>query len=347
MPGRDVVVIGGSAGSLAPLTVLLTDLPASFQACVLVVVHSSAESPGHLARILGRDSRVPVSLAVDGQPLERGVFVGPPDHHLIVTQGTMHVTLGPKENGFRPAIDPLFRTAAHSCGSRVIGVVLSGALDDGACGLNDIKANGGLTIVQDPDEAEIASMPRNAIDHVDVDFVLPAAAIAPLLCRETQTPLEGDVAMGEDDLDDPQLPGGKTDIARMNSELGPPSGLTCPDCGGALWQIKEGQLVRFQCHVGHRYSPESLLTHQDDRVEAALWIAVRALEERAELRRRMSMQTEAAGLSAVSGGFAEQADAAQQHANQIRELLTRADAGPPVAAGQIEAFTSRKRPRQR
>jgi two-component system chemotaxis response regulator CheB len=154
--------------------------------------------------------------------------------------------------------------------------------------------------------------------------------------------------MGESNIDDPQLPGGKTDIARMNTKLGPPSGLTCPDCGGALWQIQEGQLARFQCHVGHRYSSESLVMQHDERVEAALWTAVRALEERADLRRRMASQTEAAGLAAVSEAFAEQAEAAAEQADQIRGLLTHSGEGPTDRGAEIEQLTARrKRPRQR
>ena len=271
MPRRDLVVIGGSAGS----------------------------------------SHLPVVIAKDEQDIEPGIFLARADQHLIVTApDQIRSTSGPKENGFRPAIDPLFRTAAKTCGSRVIGVILSRALDDGVYGLREIKARDGLTIVQDPDEAEIPGMPRAALAHVDVDYVLPAAAIVPLLLGET-VPRKGEPTMGEGAENDPQLPGNKVDIARMNAELGPPSGLTCPDCGGALWQIGDGNLVRFQCHVGHHYSPESLAMHQDESVEQALWSAVRALEERAELRRRMASQTEAAGLTAVAESFASQAREAE------------------------------------
>jgi two-component system chemotaxis response regulator CheB len=315
---------------------------------LLVVVHSSAESVGNLARILARTSRLPVSIATHDHPIEPGIFVAPPDHHLLVSPGRIRVTHGPKENGFRPALDPLFRTAAHTYGSRVIGVLLSGALDDGVYGLREIQAHGGLVIVQDPDDAEIPNLPRSAIDHVDVDHVLTAAAIAPLLAREIGLPRQGDVAMGGNDLDDPQLPGGKTHISDMNAKLGLASGLTCPDCGGALWQVQEGSLVRFQCHVGHHYSPDSLLTQQDDRVEKALWTAVRALEERAELHRRMASQTADAGLSAVSESFAGQADSAEEEADAIRSVLLR----PGVRTSAVDVETvelppRRKRTRQR
>jgi two-component system chemotaxis response regulator CheB len=345
---RDLIAIGGSAGSLGPLTQLVSELPQELPACLLVAVHSSAESVGNLAVILGRTSRLPVSIATHNRRIEPGIFVAPPDRHLLVTAGHLHVTHGPKENGFRPALDPLFRTAAHAYGRRVIGVLLSGALDDGVYGLHELKALGGLVVVQDPDDAEVASLPLNAIDRVDVDHVLTAAAIAPLLIRETGLPWQGDVAMGGTDIGDPQLPGGKTDIADMNLKLGLASGLTCPDCGGALWQIQDRTLVRFQCHVGHHYSPDSLVTQQDDRVEKALWTAVRALEERADLRRRMASQTEAAGLSAVSESFAEQAESAETEADVIRDVLTRSAARTSaVNVGNVELPARHKRRRQR
>jgi len=345
---RDLIVVGGSAGSLAPLLTVLGGLPHSFDACILVVIHRSSDSPGNLARVLERASHLPVSVAIDGQAIERGVFVAPLDHHLVVIPDTVRVTLGPKENGFRPAIDPLFRTAARAYGSRVIGIVLSGGLDDGAVGLSEIKANGGLTVVQDPDDAEVSNMPRSALMHVEVDYILPAAEIGLLLWREAQQKPEGDAVMSQHDADDPQLPGHKRDIAQMISEFGRPSGLTCPDCGGALWQVDAANLAHFQCHVGHRYSPESLVMQQDERVEGAMWTAVRLLEERADLRRRMADQTEAAGLAAVSESLTEQAIEAEEHANQIRDLI--AGTGVRVPAPSLvrrEPPARRKRARQR
>lgn len=349
MPWRDLVVIGGSAGSLAPLTTVVSALPPSFGACVLIVLHSPAAPAGNLRRILERVSHLPVVIAKDEQDLEPGIVLARADQHMIVTApNQIRLTSGAKESGFRPAIDPLFRTAAKACGSRVIGVILSGALDDGVYGLREIKARDGLTIVQDPDDAEISIMPRAALAHVDVDYVLPAAAIAPLLLRET-VPRQGEPTTGEDaENDDPQLPGNKVDIARMNAELGPPSGLTCPDCGGALWQIEDGSLVRFQCHVGHHYSAESLAMHQDESVEQALWSAVRALEERAELRRRMASQTEAAGLAAVAESFATQARVAEEEADRIRSVLEDSGGSAPMPDAEEAALpTRRKRPRQR
>jgi hypothetical protein len=266
MSGRDLIVVGGSAGSLGPLTTIIHGLPIPFPACMLVVLHSSPENTSNLARILSRATRIPVETATHDRPIEPGIFVTARAYHLIVTPGVIHVTHGPKENGFHPAIE----------------------------------------------------LPR-----------------------------QEEVAMGGSDLDDPQVPGNKTDITDMNSTLGPPSGLTCPDCGGALWQIQEGNLVRFQCHVGHHYSPESLVMQQDQRVENALWTAVRALEERAELRRRMASQTEAAGLAAMSESFAQQARSAEGEANEIRELLSRFGPASTSDVESVELPARRKRQRQR
>lgn len=190
-------------------------------------------------------------------------------------------------------------------------------------------------------------MPQSAITFVAVDHVLPAADIAPLLQREARTPVEGVVAMAGRQ-DDPQVPGVKTDIAGLTSRLGLASGLTCPDCGGALWQVDNGSLTRYQCHVGHRYSPGSLVVLQDERVEGALWSAVRALEERADLRRRMANQTEAAGLAAVSESFGEQAKEATEQANRIRDLLARPRTGADTALVEEDIEQPRrKRRRQR
>jgi two-component system chemotaxis response regulator CheB len=327
---------------------LVKGLEGSLPACVLIVVHSSSKGLSYLSRILKGSTPLPVSLAEDGQPLEHGIVIAQSDRHLVVTPGRMRVTHGPKENGFRPAIDPLFRTAAAAYGPRVIGIVLSGGLDDGTSGLAEIKARGGLAIVQDPNDASVKSMPQSAIRLVDVDHVLPSAAIAPLLQRESRAPVEGAVAMGRSQ-DDPRVPGVETDIADLNSRLGPPSALTCPDCGGALWQVADRNLVRYQCHVGHRYSPESLVVFHDERVEGALWSAVRALEERADLRRRMASQTEAAGLAAVSESFGEQAQEATEQANRIRELLTRPgrDAADVLVEEEEVEQPRRKRRRQR
>jgi len=323
MPLHDIVVIGGSAGALQALTVIVERLPPGLRACVLIVMHTRAESSGLLPAILGRVSTLPVKSARDGAPLTPGhIFVAPPDFHLIVDASAMRLSHGPRENGFRPAIDPLFRTAARELESRVIGVVLSGALSDGTYGLSVIKHHRGIAIVQDPTEAIIASMPQSALDAVDVDYRLPAAEIAAAIERLSLTPAkQGEHPMARTDDLEPQLASEETEVAEMQKRFGAPSPITCPDCGGALWEVREDRVLRYQCHVGHQYAPDALETEQRDAIDSALWTAVRALEEQAELKARLARRAEENGLVTVAGGFSEGARDAHGQAQQIRSLL--------------------------
>jgi two-component system chemotaxis response regulator CheB len=278
-----------------------------------------------LSQILSRLTPLPVAFGETGDPLEPGrIYVARPDYHLIVTPGGLRVVHGPRENGFRPAIDPLFRTAGREFGSRVIGVVLSGALGDGAYGLSVIKHHGGIAIVQDPEDAIVPSLPLNAIKYVDVDHVLPARDIAGIIAHLTSPDEEpeGGVEMPrrKNELE-PQLLSQDTEVAEMQQLFGPPSALTCPDCGGALWEVQEGRVLRYQCHVGHQYVPESLEEGQRDAIDGALWSAVRVLEEHAALKMRMADRAAAGGLTTVSEGFAEGARDAHEQAQRIRTVL--------------------------
>src|SRR5215467_5786496 len=198
MPQHNIVVIGGSAGSLQPLTDIITDLPANLTASVLVVMHTSSGANGYLPEVLRRWSKLPVGFAQHAAPIEPGhIYVAKPDLHLIVSTAGLRTVHGPRENGFRPAIDPLFRTAARQLGPRVVGIVLSGALSDGTYGLSLIKQHGGIAIVQDPGDAAFDSMPKNALNAVDVDYILPAAEIGPLIARLTQGRVDTQRARGE------------------------------------------------------------------------------------------------------------------------------------------------------
>jgi two-component system, chemotaxis family, protein-glutamate methylesterase/glutaminase len=324
MPRRDVVVIGASAGGLQALKEIVERLPASLQVCVLVVLHTRADANGILPRILGRAGKLPVSFANTGDRLRHGhVYVARPDHHLLVTADGLQVAHGPRENGFRPAIDPLFRTAARELGPRVVGIVLSGALSDGAYGLGVVKHEGGYAIVQDPEEALISSMPLSALNAVAVDEVLRASAIASAIERlagdgELQ---ERQKVMSKSRRLEPQLPSEQTAVAEMQQLFGPPSALTCPDCGGALWEVREDGVVRYQCHVGHQYGPDSLETEQRTQIDGALWKAVRVLEEHAELKTRMARRAAENGLVTVADGFVEGAKDAHEQAQRIRAAL--------------------------
>jgi two-component system chemotaxis response regulator CheB len=236
------------------------------------------------------------------------------------------VVRGPKENGFRPAADPLFRTAARMCGARTVGVVLSGGLDDGTEGLSIIKQYGGTAIAQDPVEATFPSMPASAIANVDVDHVLPVAQMAPLLDRLAREPLpNGAPVMPPENGDEPDVAEVGDASLLVNDLPGPPSGFTCPECGGALWELRQGRLVKFRCHVGHSYTADGLVAEQTRDLESALWTALRALEESAGLRRRMARRARGGSYPAVAADYEKQAEEAEARAAVIRKVLTTDD----------------------
>jgi two-component system, chemotaxis family, protein-glutamate methylesterase/glutaminase len=324
---RDTVVVGASAGGVAALRTLLAGLPADFPARILVVLHVPATGVNALASVLARSSAMKVRSAANQDRLEPGVIlVARPDHHLVVVDDSVLLTRGPRENGHRPAIDVLFRSAAQALGPRTIAVVLSGALDDGSAGLRTIRSRGGLGVVQDPDDAQHAGMPTNAIRAADPEYVVPVAQMPVLL-----TGLIGVEVSDPAPAPDPEyLRLLQTEVAV--SELSPealhrahrpgrPSGLACPDCHGALFAIGEEEFIRFRCRVGHAWSAESLLAEHRSAVEGALWMALRALEEKAALCQDMSDRagTNGAGISALR--FAEQASEATDAAELLRGLL--------------------------
>ena len=323
MPGRDIIVIGASAGGVQALMELARGLPEDLPAAVFVVVHTSPISPGILPHIISRAGSLPAAHASDGDAVRHGrIYVAPPDHHLLIKNGTMRVVRGPKENGFRPAVDPLFRTAARVAGPRAIGVVLSGGLDDGTEGLALIKEYGGVAVVQDPDEAPFPSMPASAVAYVQVDHVLPVAEIPAVLARLAREPLPvGALAMKPTN-------GEEQDVAEIGDASlvtrdlpGPPTAFTCPECGGALWELRQGKLLRFRCHVGHSYTAEGLVAEQTRDLESALWTALRALEEHAGLRRRMAKRARTGSYPAVADEYEKQAQQAEARAGVIRQVL--------------------------
>lgn len=319
---RDLVVIGASAGGLQALFTILGALPSALPAAVVVVVHTRSTG-GVLPQVLGRRSALPVEAAADGVDLEPGqVYVAPTDRHVLVGRKGLRVVRGPRENGFRPAVDPLFRTAARSRGPGVIGVILSGALDDGAYGLSAIVRRGGIAIVQDPDDAEVASMPLAALRLAQVHAVVPSTKIADAIVQFCHQPAGQDVRpMPRRDEPEPQRPADETQVADMMALNGPPSPITCPACGGALWETEEDGVIRYACHVGHQYAPDSLLAEHGDSVEQALWSAVRVLEQHADLRLRMSKRAQDAGIRMVAEGFVEDSHNYHLQAQHIRQLL--------------------------
>ena len=311
---RDIVVIGGSSGSVAALRTLVSGLPPRFPAAVFVAVHTSPTNPGALGGILDRSGPLAAALATDRQPIRKGrIFVAPPDHHLVLEKERVRVVLGPKENGFRPAVDPLFNSAACEFGKRVIGIILTGSLDDGSQGLVRIKKEGGLAVVQDPEEAFSQGMPLNAIRAVEVDHVVPVRKIAPLLIRLVREPISAREAAGAG----AGWRGNGGEGGACPEVVRGPSGFTCPECGGALWERGKKDEERYRCRVGHTYSPKSLLLAQDDRVEAALWSALRALQESAAYLRRMAQRAREMGLNEIAAGYERKANEADRQGGSI------------------------------
>jgi two-component system chemotaxis response regulator CheB len=335
LSGRDIVVIGASAGGVEALGTLVSELPEDLRAAVFVVLHIPPSGTSVLPAILQRRGRLRASHAVDEETIERGqIYVAPPDHHVILQSSIVRVVRGPRENGYRPAIDPLFRSAARSYGPRVTGVVLSGVLDDGTAGLAVIKSAGGRTLVQDPDEALYPMMPSNAIEFVVPDRVLGARELAQAIVEYTTEP----VPSTTHNTDDPLLEEAFLKIDRGSSEHpqpGEPSGYTCPACGGALWESDEGGIARFRCRTGHGFSPETLLAEQSHVVEAGLWAALRTLEERAAMSRRMAARFRGRGKRTTAERFEKQANAAVDQAVSIRNAL--AEVAPHLIPDAAEA----------
>jgi two-component system chemotaxis response regulator CheB len=321
MPGRDIVVIGGSAGGINALLDLLQPLPLGLPAALFVVVHTSPEGGGLLGTVLGRAAGWHADMARDGEPIRHGrIYLAPPDHHLLVKRKRVRVTRGPRENRFRPAVDPLFRTAALAYGPQVIGIVLSGGLDDGSHGLDLIKRHGGLAIAQDPEEAIAPDMPLNAIQNVEVDYILKAAAIAHRLPRLV-TEQVGNVPWDDNGHGEGRPDVAEGTAANIDKVTGPPSEFTCPECGGTLWELEGGRLLRYRCHLGHGYTANSLVADQSDSLDNALWTALRALEEHSMLRRRMAEHARDKGLKVPARHLEHEAKQAELRASTIRQLL--------------------------
>jgi two-component system chemotaxis response regulator CheB len=332
MPGRNIIVVGASAGGVEALKSLVHQLPADLPAAIFVVLHVSPRGTSVLPQILTRSGPLPASHATDGETIQMGrIYVAPPDVHLVLERGgSVRLVRGPRENGHRPSVDALFRSAARSFGRRVLGVVLSGALDDGTAGLVAVKQRGGIAIVQDPADALFPGMPLNALRQAEVDHRLPVAEIGPLLDRLARASLEeeSEPPMPEEEKVEIEL----TELsleAIGGDHPGTPSGFGCPDCGGALWEIRGGDLVRFRCRVGHAWSAQSLLGRQSDALEEALWVALRALEERATLASRLADRMRQRGILRSAARYEEQMADCQRQAALIREILLT----PPRQAG--------------
>lgn len=326
MPSHDIIVIGGSTGSIQVLKRLCAGLPGDLPAAVFVVVHVGAEGHNLLADILDGCGPLPVSTAKDGEPIERGrIYVAAADHHLLLWDGMIRLGRGPRENMTRPAIDPLFRSAAAGYGSRVVGVVLSGQLNDGSAGLAAVKQCGGLAVVQNPSDAEAGDMPRSALLSCGVDYEAPTSDLAALLARLAREPagplvaappgiaLEAGFALGQAS-DSPTL-----------RQIATPCTISCPACGGVLSEVHDQHPLRFRCQIGDAYTAECLDHEQSGPTHEALGVALRTLEARATLMERMVQDAWAKGHNRTASQYEERAREYRRDVETIRQFMLRSD----------------------
>jgi two-component system, chemotaxis family, protein-glutamate methylesterase/glutaminase len=345
-PSRHLVVVGASAGGVAALRQLSAALPAEFGAPVLIVLHIGAHE-SLLPDLIAADCALDVARAVDGEALRPGTIrIAPPDLHLTVEDGVVRLTRGPKENFARPAIDPLFRSAALDFDSRVIGVILTGMLDDGTAGLQAIKSAGGVAIVQDPADAVEPSMPASALRHVDVDHCVPLVRMPPLLVRLVAShakPGIADMTEARHRLSHEQaLSEGTGDCFEHLRAIADPSPLTCPECHGGLWQLRNSSPARYRCHTGHGYTARTLNAAADEETGNALWSALRALHERTAVLDQLAAASRSEGRADEAGEFDRTAQAARGQAQALRELLSQFPRQEPAARGRLAGHGPRR-----
>jgi two-component system, chemotaxis family, protein-glutamate methylesterase/glutaminase len=323
---RNIIVIGASAGGFEAIKQLVAELPADFDAAIFIVWHMSPDVTGILPQVINRQKTLLATNAIDSEPIVNNrIYVAPPDKHLLLEKDIVRVARGPKENRFRPAVDPLFRSAAYIYGSRVIGIILSGALDDGTSGLWTIKSRGGIAIVQEPSEAEVPSMPESALAAVEVDYRLPVAEIASLLVKLTAETVEDDkeIAMEEQKktaievriaAEGQALEHGMVDIGMLTP-------YACPECHGVLSAIKEGDILRYRCHTGHAYSADSLLTSITENIEDTLWSAIRGVEESIILLNNLGDHYAERNQPNLAAMYFKKAKEAENRAKVVRQTV--------------------------
>lgn len=329
-----IVVIGASTGGVEALLKLVAALPTDLSAAVFIVLHVGSHK-SELPALLNRLGGLPARHAADGDPIEAGnIYVAPPDHHMVIQQNRISLTKGPRENWARPAIDPLFRSAASIYGPDVIAVILTGALNDGTAGLYQVAQACGTTIVQDPADAINPSMPQSALANVAVDYCLPMAEIAPLLVQLIDERSSASVLAAGMAKDEPQ----KDEEMAAEFTENTPVAVTCPDCGGALRRRELGSLTQFACHIGHIYTADVMMAAQFLTLERFIESAMRSLGERAELCRQMADRS-GSGLGEASWDAAMRE--AQEQTEPLREILTR-EWIHPAASGVIETMHPRQ-----
>ena len=318
--GHNIIVVGTSEGGLEALDAVIAQLPTDLAASMFIVQHMAPHNSGEaLTRRLGRHTAFRAALATDGQRFKAGrIYIAPPDSHLLLRPDTVLVRKGARENLSRPGVDPLFRSAAVAHGPRVIGLVLTGMLDDGAAGLIAIKRCGGVTVVQDPKDAAYSAMPQNALDRLDVDHCVPLAGMGELLATLVARPHRKARPIPRDIRTEAEI------AERVLSDVGQVEGLgaqvpyNCPNCGGVLWEMKVSKTKRYRCHTGHSFTEQTLLASQSEKIEEMLWIALRMFEERRNLLTSVGLMTTDRPRKSANR---QQLLETQGHIERIRSML--------------------------
>jgi two-component system chemotaxis response regulator CheB len=340
MANRDILAIGTSAGGVDALLFLAARLQRNLPASIFVTIHLPRDSKSSLDEVLTRAGPLPAAFATDGDVLKKShIYIAPPDRHLIIDGDRISLGEGPRENNARPAIDPMLRSAAVCCGFRTVGVVLTGTLGDGASGLWAIRQSGGITVVQDPNDAAFSEMPMTALNRANPDHVARLEEMPALLTSLAHEPAGQTKALPRNIQYEVEIARtGQSDMDQMD-KFGRRSVLGCPDCGGVMWEIDEGELSRFRCHVGHTYTAEVMSLALDDNLRRALATAVRALEERTALARKLHHQAKSSGHRLLAQTWAEKMKEFERETEIIRSstrrmdrLAAKADVAKPSAA---------------
>jgi len=319
-----IIVIGASSGGLEAIKTIVQNLPPGFSTPVFIVWHMSPDIHGILPQVLNRLNNIYAAHAYDNEAIQPNrIYIAKPDHHLIIENNRMRVTRGPKENRFRPAVDPLFRSAAYTYGNRVIGIVLSGALDDGTAGLVTVKRYGGVTVVQDPGDAEVPSMPRNAMREVEVDYAVPAAEIANLLVSlALKKPNENTVVMNDEQIKkEIEIAAEENALQKGIFDYGKLTPYTCPECHGVLSQLKEGSLVRYRCHTGHAYSLDTLIQSITENIEDNLYNVLRSMDESIMLLNNIGDHLAEANQPKLAALYFQKAKEAEDRSQLVRKAI--------------------------
>jgi two-component system chemotaxis response regulator CheB len=319
---RRIIAIGGSAGAISAVKTLCEGLRPDVPAAICIVIHVSSRGHNLVAGALAEKCPIPVETAADGQKLEHGhAYVAATDHHLIVVDNRLRLGTGPRENLARPAIDPLLRSAGVSFGSRAIGVVLTGMLNDGAAGLADLKRCGGVTVVQNPAEAIERDMPLAALSASDIDYRASLAELGPLFKHLMTMPADPSPPAPDDVRLEVEIALGKPAGTAVTNGLANPAPLSCPACGGVLSQIRRSPVLRFRCQVGHAYTAEALASEQEGSVDEAMRVALRIVEERAVLTQKMAEEARRGGLRHSAASFERTSAQSREHVETLREAL--------------------------